>query len=106
MEEDGAGCGEWRDYNYAPDSPRCNEGLHVDGRLPVPPLLTHISVVLCNLNTKYGGTEVQEVIELLMDEEFDLSDFRFYLANIDQCFRISEDAVRQTVSKYFRLQDK
>ena len=44
-EEDGAGCGDCRDFNDAPDSPRSTEGPRVDGSLPVPPVLTHFSVV-------------------------------------------------------------
>ena len=106
MEEDESGCGNCRDCNDAPDSSRSTKGTRVDGRLPVPPVLTHLSVALYIFKKNAGGTEVQEVIELLMGEELDLSDFRFYLQNIDQCVRISEDFAEQAVSKYFCLQDK
>ena len=58
------------------------------------------------LNKKAGGTEVEKVIELLMDEEFDLFDIRFYLYSIDQCVRISQDVTKQAVSYYRDLQDK
>ena len=77
VEEDGAGCGDCRDCNDAPNSARSTDGPRVDGSLPVPPVLTHLAVNLCILNTKAGGPEVQEAIELLMDEEFYLSDLRF-----------------------------
>ena len=69
-------------------------------------MLTHLAVALFIFNTKAGGTEFQNVIDVLMEENFDLSDFRFYLHNIDQCVRISEDVAKQAVSKYCRLQDK
>ena len=99
VEEDGAGCGDCRDCTDAPDSPRSTDGPRVDGRLPVPPALTHLAVALCILNKKAGDTEVQEVIELLMEEKFDLSGFRFCLHRIDQCVRIYEDVAKQAVSK-------
>ena len=106
VEEDGAGCGDCRDRKDAPESSRSTDGPRVDGSLPFPPVLTHLSVALCILNTKAGGTKVQEFIGFLMDEKFDLSEFRFYLHSNGQCFRNSENVAKQTVSNYFRVQDK
>ena len=106
VKEDGAGYGACRDCNDVPHSPRSTDGPRFDGSLLVPPVVTHLAVALYILNTKAGVTEVQDVIEFLMYEEFDLFDFSFYLHNIDQCVLISEDVAKQAVSKYCRLQDK
>ena len=64
------------------------------------PILTHLTVSLSLVHMKLGGSDVQEILDILLDGDFDLAAFRYRVRTIQDCTRMTESVANDVVGKY------
>ena len=64
------------------------------------PLLTHLAVSLSLVHMKLGGSDVQDILDILLDDGFDLAAFRYRVRTIQDCTRMTESVAHDVVGKY------
>ena len=64
------------------------------------PILTHLTVSLSLVHMKLGGSDVQEILDILLDGDFDLAAFRYRVRTIQDCTRMTEFVAHDVVGKY------
>ena len=66
--------------------------------------VAHLAASLSLMHAKLGGTEVEEVLNILLDTRFDIAAFRRDITNLSDCERVTAGHAREIMARYLMPQ--
>lgn len=69
----------------------------------VPNLLAHLAASLTLIHSKVGGSDVEEVLSIILDTRFDIAQFRREVSSLQDCERLTSGGAKQIVDSYLCL---